>query len=180
LEARGGEGIVCGHGGFDGVEGIEEFDAFFREDFAPLVAFLCKAGFEVETARDVAAEAMVHALEAWPTPEDPRAWVRRVAGRLLDAPEDARADWTLAGDPRDTRKLASLVDQHAHLIDLLAVLPGRQRMVLAWSLDGFTPAQIAQALRIAPATVRSNLRHVRERLQRHHAAPPDEKRDRER
>ncbi|MGW4526623.1 RNA polymerase sigma factor [Amycolatopsis sp. NPDC004378] len=158
--------------------GDDGFDAFFRADFPPLVAFLCKAGFEVETARDVAAEAMLHALEAWPTLEDPRAWVRRVAGRLLDAAGDARADWTPAGDPQDDEKLAALVDQHAGLIDLLASLPGQQRMVLAWSLDGFTPTQIANALRIAPATVRSNLRHVRERLRRHRAARPDQ-RDRE-
>jgi DNA-directed RNA polymerase specialized sigma24 family protein len=159
--------------------GGDDFDAFFRADFPALVAFLCKAGFEVETARDAAAEAMLHALEAWPTLEDPRAWVRRVAGRLLDAAGDARADWPQAGDPQDDEKLAALVDQHAGLIGLLASLPGRQRMVLAWSLDGFTPAQIAQALRIAPATVRSNLRHVRERLRRHRAAPPGDQRDRE-
>ncbi|WP_439382023.1 RNA polymerase sigma factor [Amycolatopsis lexingtonensis] len=160
--------------------GHDDFDAFFRADFAPLVAFLCKAGFEVETARDAAAEAMVHALEAWPALDDPRAWVRRVAGRLLDGAGDARADWTLAGDPREDRELAVLVDQHAGLIDLLASLPGRQRMVLAWSLDGFTPAQIADALRIAPATVRSTLRHVRERLRRLRAVRPGDQRDRER
>ena len=156
----------------------DDFDAFFRADFPPLVAFLCKAGFEVETARDVAVEAMLHALEAWPVAEDPRAWVRRVAGRLLDAVDDARADWT-PDDPQDDEKLAVLVDQHAGFIDLLASLPGQQRMVLAWSLDGFTPTQIANALRIAPATVRSNLRHVRERLRRHRAAPPGDQRDRE-
>jgi DNA-directed RNA polymerase specialized sigma24 family protein len=159
--------------------GGDDFDAFFRADFPALVAFLCKAGFEVETARDAAAEAMLHALEAWPTLEDPRAWVRRVAGRLLDAAGDARVDWPQAGDPQDDEKLAALVDQHTGLIGLLASLPGRQRMVLAWSLDGFTPAQIAQALRIAPATVRSNLRHVRERLRRHRAAPPGDQRDRD-
>lgn len=155
----------------------DDFDAFFRADFPPLVAFLCKAGFEAELARDIAVEAMLHALEEWPTPEDPRAWVRRVAGRLLD---DARSDWTRMADPQDDEKLAALVDQHAGLIDLLASLPGQQRMVLAWSLDGFTPTQIAKALRIAPATVRSNLRHVRERLRRHRAAPPGDQRDRER
>lgn len=160
--------------------GHEEFDAFFRADFAPLVAFLCKAGFEVEAARDVAAEAMLHALEAWPTLDDPRAWVRRVAGRLLDASGDARADWTLAGDPQDDEKLAGLVEQHAGLIDVLASLPGKQRMVLAWSLDGFTPAQIAEALRIAPSTVRSTLRHVRERLRRTRVARPGDQRDKER
>ena len=158
--------------------GHDEFDAFFRAEFPPLVAFLCKAGFEVETARDVAAEAMLHALEAWPVAGDPRAWIRRVAGRLSDAAGDARADWSLVGDPRDDQELAALVEKHAGLIELLASLPGRQRMVLAWSLDGFTPAQIAKALRVAPATVRSNLRHVRERLRRHRAAPPEDQRDR--
>ncbi|MEV6646595.1 sigma-70 family RNA polymerase sigma factor [Amycolatopsis sp. NPDC051371] len=159
--------------------GDDDFDAFFRADFPQLVAFLCKAGFEAELARDIAAEAMLHALEAWPTLEDPRAWVRRVAGRLLDAAGDARTDWTQAEDAADDEKLAALVDQHAGLIDLLASLPGQQRLVLAWSLDGFTPTQIATALRIAPATVRSNLRHVRERLRRHRAASPGDQRDRE-
>ncbi|MEV6872024.1 sigma-70 family RNA polymerase sigma factor [Amycolatopsis sp. NPDC051128] len=162
---------MCGH---------EGFDAFFRADFPQLVAFLCKAGFEVGTARDVAAEAMLHALEAWPDLDDPRAWVRRAAGRLLGAASDARADWSLAGDPHDDEALAALVDRHAGLIGLLASLPGQQRLVLAWSLDGFTPAQIAEALRIAPATVRSNLRHVRERLRRHRVAQPERQRDRER
>lgn len=160
--------------------GHDEFDAFFRADFPALVAFLCKAGFEVETARDVAAEAMLHALEAWPTAEDPRAWVRRVAGRLLDAPGDVRADWSPASDPRDDEELAVLLGAHAGLLDLLAALPGKQRLVLAWSLDGFTPAQIAEALRIAPATVRSTLRHVRERLRRLRAARSGDQRDRER
>ena len=160
--------------------GHDEFDAFFRAEFPPLVAFLCKAGFEVETARDVAAEAMLHALEAWPVAGDPRAWIRGVAGRLSDAAGDARADWSLAGDPRDDEELAALVEKHAGLIDLLASLPGRQRMVLAWSLDGFTPAQIAEALRITPSTVRSTLRHVRERLRRQQGARPGGHRDRER
>jgi DNA-directed RNA polymerase specialized sigma24 family protein len=157
----------------------DDFDAFFRADFPALVAFLCKAGFEVETARDVAAEAMLRALEAWPTFEDPRAWVRRAAGRLLDAADGERADWSPGGDAQDDGQLAALADRHAGLLDLLASLPGQQRMVLAWSLDGFTPAQIASALRIAPATVRSNLRHVRERLKRHRAASPGDQRDTE-
>jgi RNA polymerase sigma-70 factor (ECF subfamily) len=162
------------------VSGHEDFDAFFRADFPPLVAFLCKAGFEVETARDVAAEAMLHALEAWPVTGDPRAWVRRVAGRLLDTSGGPEPDWTLAGDPQDDAALAGLVEQHSGLLGLLASLPGQQRLVLTWSLDGFTPSQIAEALRIAPATVRSTLRHVRERLRRHRAARPGDQRDTER
>ena len=145
-------------------ESDDEFDAFFRADFPALVAFLCRAGFEVETARDVAAEAMLHAYESWPALGDARAWVRRIAGRLPSGPDTGR---DLAGDPRDDGRLKALADQHAPLLELLAELPDQQRVVLSWSLDGFTPAQIGEALRIAPATVRSNLRHARERLRRH-------------
>ncbi|MFJ9782630.1 helix-turn-helix domain-containing protein [Amycolatopsis sp. NPDC101161] len=157
---------------------VDDFDDFFRAEFPRLVAFLCKAGYEVEMARDVATEAMLNALEAWPAIKDPRAWIRRVAGRLVDTAGDARAGWP-PGGPQDDEKLAMLVDDHAGFIDLLASLTGQQRMMLAWSLDGFTPAQIAQALRIAPADVRSNLRHVRERIRRHRAAPLGDQRDRE-
>jgi len=160
--------------------GYDDFDAFFRADFAHLVAFLCKAGFEAETARDIATEAMLHAFEAWPTIEDPRAWVRRTAGRLLAGSEHVRDEWTpFPGG--DSDELAALVEPHSQIIRLLADLPDQQRMVLMWSLDGFTPAQIAKALNLSPATVRSNLRHVRERLKRHHgAARPDRAREEER
>jgi RNA polymerase sigma-70 factor (ECF subfamily) len=157
--------------------GYDDFDAFFRADFPSLVAFLCKAGFEVETARDVAAEAMLQALESWPSIDEPRAWVRGAAGRLLTGQAQERREWAPLDDLPD-EALAALVDQHSRIIELLAQLPDQQRMVLTWSLDGFTPAEIAKALRITPATVRSNLRHVRERLRRHHGAEsPEDTRD---
>lgn len=157
--------------------GSDDFDGFFRADFPALVAFLCKVGFELETARDAAAEAMLHALEAWPTLDDPRAWVRAAAGRLLTGPGEARPDWRLHAAPQDDEELAAVLDRHDRLLALLAGLPDQQRKVLSWSLDGFTPAQIAKALRIAPATVRSNLRHVRERLKRDHRAGAPGERD---
>ncbi|MFD9959809.1 RNA polymerase sigma factor [Amycolatopsis sp. NPDC058986] len=145
----------------------DDFDTFFRAEFPALVGFLCKIGTEVIVARDVAADAMLLAYESWSSIEHPRAWVRGVAGRLATerARFDAgpRADWFPPAEPADD-KLVTLVAQHAEIVDLLSVLPRQQRTVLAWLLDGFTPAETAQALKISPATVRSHRRHARERL----------------
>lgn len=152
---------------------------FFRAEFVPLVAFLCKAGLAPALARDVAAEALLqaaelHAAGAWPPAGGPRAWVRLVATRVAD--EQAWLDDDHPGEDDD--KLTALVEQNARVIEVLATLPDTQRTVLAWSLDGFTPADVAAALRMPPATVRSNLRHARDRLRRrataHAAAPLDQ------
>lgn len=137
---------------------------FFRSEYAPLVAFLCKLGLEPTLARDIAAEALSQAAAAWPPAEDPRAWVRLAAARVAD-----EQSWLEEDQPGDgDQALTALVEPNAGVIEVLAALPDTQRTVLAWSLDGFTPAEVAAALRMPPATVRSNLRHARDRLQRRH------------
>ncbi|GAA4553217.1 RNA polymerase sigma factor [Amycolatopsis samaneae] len=145
----------------------DDFDTYFRADFPQLVGFLCKLGTEVEMAYDVAADAMLLASESWPSIEHPRAWVRGVAGRLAAERSSfdvgPRAGWIPLPEPADD-KLTALVAQNAEIIELLSVLPPQQRTVLVWLLDGFTPAETAEALKISPATVRSHRRHARERL----------------
>jgi RNA polymerase sigma-70 factor (ECF subfamily) len=147
---------------------------FFRSEFVPLVAFLCKSGLVPALARDVAAEALLQAAEAWPPAGDPRVWVRLAAARVAD--EQAWLDDGPAGEEDD--KLTALVEQNARVIEVLATLPDTQRTVLVWSLDDFTQADIAAALRMPAATVRSNLRHARDRLRRrataHSEAPMDQ------
>ena len=43
-------------------------------------------------------------------------------------------------------------------------LPERQRHVFAWHLEGFSCGQIAKIEQMTEATVRSHLRHARDRL----------------
>lgn len=138
------------------------FDGFFRSDFPRLVAFLCAGGLGPGTAREVAVEAFVQETGTWPPPGDPRVAVRLTAVRLA-----AEQTWFDGGaptaDPPGDR-LTSVVERNARGVELLSTLPETQRTVLTWSLDGFSPAAIASALGMAGTTVRSNLRHARERL----------------
>ncbi|MYW90270.1 sigma-70 family RNA polymerase sigma factor [Amycolatopsis rubida] len=141
---------------------VAGFDGFFRGDFPRLVAFLCAGGLGPGTAREVAVEAFVQETGTWPPPGDPRVAVRLTAVRLA-----AEQTWFDGGDPSADPpgdRLTSVVERNARGVELLATLPETQRTVLTWSLDGFSPAAIASALGMAGTTVRSNLRHARERL----------------
>ncbi|OZM71989.1 RNA polymerase subunit sigma [Amycolatopsis antarctica] len=150
----------------------DDFDEYFTADFPLLVGFLCKLGFEIEAARDAATEAMLDACLRWEAVESPAAWVRR-AGSRLAAERVARHE---TGDDRAGRadrscpdrhvedKLIALVESASQVVALLARLPERQRVVLAWSLDGFGTAEIAEQIDLGEADVRSALRDARARV----------------
>lgn len=146
------------------------FDDFFRADFARLVAFLRKAGFDPALAEDAAAEGMARAYRRWAVVDHPSAWVRKVGYRYaLDqsrrlrtgvehAVEASGAGPVAVGDP------AATVGDRDVLLGLLARLPGRQRLVMAWHLEGYATDEIAGVLDLTDATVRSHLRHARAAL----------------
>ncbi len=142
----------------------DRFDEFFRAEFPLLTGFLCKAGFDLDPARDAAAEAMLNAHEDWRTVTYPRSWVRRVGYRRAKEQTSVRADWA-SEDEAQEEKLVSLVDDASFVLTMLGRLPKRQRLGMAWSLDGFAPAAIAGLLGITDEAVRSTLRHAQTRLQ---------------
>ncbi|UOZ05681.1 RNA polymerase sigma factor [Amycolatopsis sp. WQ 127309] len=72
-------------------------------------------------------------------------------------------------DRADDRPRA-VVEEQPLVVELLRQLPDVQRVVMAWSLDGFDPAAIAAMTGSTPTTVRSNLRHARERMKQLRAA----------
>lgn len=142
----------------------DEFGEFFRAEFPLLTGFLCKAGFELDPARDAAAEAMLNAYEDWRTIPHPRSWVRRVGYRRAKEQTAVRGDWAFTDEARED-KLAALAEESSFVLTMLARLPKRQRLGMAWSLDGFTPTEIAGLLGITDDAVRSTLRHARSRLE---------------
>ncbi|WP_345512151.1 RNA polymerase sigma factor [Phytohabitans houttuyneae] len=152
----------------------EGFDEFFRRALARLVLFLIKIGASREEAEDSAQEAMAKAYENWHAVEHPEAWVRVVAERIhLASTARARAaparaaagGW--AGDlVRPDPDLAVFGDEQRRVLDLLRRLPHEQRRVMAWYYDGFTITEIAAIIGRPEATVRSHLRHARQRLKR--------------
>jgi DNA-directed RNA polymerase specialized sigma24 family protein len=56
-----------------------------------------------------------------------------------------------------TASAAELRDEARAVLAALATLPPKQRQVMAWCIDGHTPAEIARELGADPAAVRQNL-----------------------
>ncbi|MFD8983235.1 RNA polymerase sigma factor [Streptomyces sp. NPDC059564] len=143
-----------------------EFSAFYRTTIRPLVAFLINQGAGVHTASDIAQETMTTAYRRWSDLRAPKAWaykvasralVRRVAGVEEDPVEEVPEPTSLLARPD---AIAEWEARH-RVLPLLRSLPPRQRQVLAWTLAGFTPGDIADQLGLPAETVRANLRKAR-------------------
>jgi RNA polymerase sigma-70 factor (ECF subfamily) len=153
-------------------ERVAAFSAFYREFVPTLVAFLVWQGARLPDAADIAQETMTRAYRDWEHIETPSGWARRVASR-----EYARRIASIAEDPvsemPDTNPLlrpgadVAAFEQRHEVLRLLALLPPRQRQVMAWTYDGYTPMEIAEELKIEPEAVRSSLRKARRTLARH-------------
>ncbi len=146
-------------------------DEFFRDELVRRVSFLRKVGFTRELAQDAAAEAMTCAYESWEAIKSPRGWVRRAAYRAaLKQARRAREEtlravtgsWTVSS--HYDADVIEARDEHHQVLELLGQLPPRQRLVMAWHLDGFNHNEISDRLHMSPPTVRSTLRHARARL----------------
>lgn len=139
-----------------------EFSAFYRANIRQLVGFLINQGAAVPIAADIAQDTMVKAFQRWNDLLAPRAWTRTVASREF-ARRIASVEEDLVEQIPEPTSLLAGSDAIAEweyrydLLPLLRMLPPRQRQVLAWTLDGYTPDDIAQQLRITSEAVRSNL-----------------------
>ncbi|MEE1786991.1 sigma-70 family RNA polymerase sigma factor [Streptomyces sp. SP17BM10] len=157
---------------------------FCKGELRGLVRHLCMAGYDQHVAEDAAQDAMIELLRVWDgeTIRDPRAWVRRVAGRkAADAVRSerrlrevqglavAQAE-TLVPDTveAESREEAEVV------LRLLRTLPQVQQQVMAWEFDGYKAADIAEHMGMKANTVRSNLRHAHEHLKRMLSAENEE------
>ena len=68
-------------------------------------------------------------------------------------------------------------EETQYVLDVLRALPRAQREVMAWTVDGYEPAEIAELIGKNPATVRTNLRHARKALLRLLQPPGTEERN---
>lgn len=150
----------------------EVFSTFYRAQMPGLVTFLRWQGATLPEAADLAQDAMVKAFARWGTLTNPKAWIRTVASRglirsrlaCLEDPVDAVPEPTaLVNAPADLTE----VEEHHKVLTLLDLLPPRQRQVLAWTLDGYKPAEIAADLGITPEAVRGSLMKARRTLAEH-------------
>ncbi|MEU8231465.1 sigma-70 family RNA polymerase sigma factor [Actinoplanes sp. NPDC048967] len=150
------------------------FDEFVRRSTARLVLFLIKIGASREEAEDSIQEAMAKACLKWQEIDHPEAWVRVVAERAYIAEAEraraapakaVRGGW-LADGIRTDPDLVEFDEEQRRVLALIRRLPYEQRRAMAWYYDGFDVSEIAAHVGKPEATVRSHLRHARNRLRR--------------
>ncbi|MDT3443824.1 sigma-70 family RNA polymerase sigma factor [Pseudofrankia sp. BMG5.37] len=150
---------------------VAAFSGFYREDMPRLVAFLMWLGAQPADAVEIAQDTMTEVFRRWDDLTTPKAWARTVASRAY-----GRRLATLREDPVDdpaasvptppgSTGIDALVDTH-EVVALFAQLPMRQRQVMAWTFDGFTPAEISAELGLSAEAVRASLYKARATLVR--------------
>jgi RNA polymerase sigma-70 factor (ECF subfamily) len=148
-------------------EQLAEFAAFYEGDVNPLVGLLIRAGASRDEAQDFAQEAMRVALTSWPSIRSPKAFVRTVALRTL------HRSWTVTNRDIATGKrvaqdaMVATFDANEDVheaVRMLQALPEAQRVAFALHYDGYGHTEIAAITGQHPDTVRSNLRHARQKL----------------
>jgi DNA-directed RNA polymerase specialized sigma24 family protein len=157
--------------------GPGSFDDFYRSELPRLVVFVRnRMRATWEEAADVAQDALVAALVHWEEITNPGAWVRVTAERkFLRHQLRSRQGAELAGRPgwgvSGGYAPPAGGEETEVVLEMIRRLPPAQRRVMAWSFDGYAPAEIAGILGEDALTVRSNLRHARRRLAEALAAP---------
>jgi RNA polymerase sigma factor (sigma-70 family) len=141
-----------------------DFADCYSRELPGLIWFVMSLGASAEMAADVAQSAFADAFPVWPAIQYPRAWLRRVAQRgycrcgSRETPVESPPERL---SPLPAVSAAELRDEARAV---LAALPPKQREVMAWCIDGYSPAEIASELGADPAAVRQNLAKARKNL----------------
>jgi WhiB family transcriptional regulator, redox-sensing transcriptional regulator len=148
------------------IKAVADFEACYKAEFNRLVIFLLRQGIPHHDAMDAAQTAFTEALRQWEHIWAPRAWLRRVAIRSVKhLPEFPVEDVSMRDQPLLPDGI-EVKEQTRHVLKALAKLPPQQRTVMAWTLDGFSPAEIAAEVGCTPEAARQNLHRARETLKR--------------
>ncbi|GLY80528.1 RNA polymerase sigma factor [Actinoallomurus iriomotensis] len=142
------------------------FDDYFRYDFPRLTGFMVRLGASVQEAEDVAQQAMLDLFRHWADVSAPEAYARIAAKRIYlrsrnnvkREREAIQVNWTQHANH------LSFTGDVEYVMGLLTSLPTEQREVMAWTIDGYEPSEIAELTGRTASTVRSHLRHARKKL----------------
>ena len=147
-----------------------EFTVFYRSWTKRLVGFLIMQGADLELAAELVQETMSVLYRRWAEVEHPRAWAFTTASRALVRSLAEVREVPTAETPEPSPLLLSNGPGIDHwesrhvLLPLIRGLPARQRQVMAWTLHGYTPAEIAERLQLGVEAVRANLYQARRSL----------------
>ncbi len=147
-----------------------DFSTYYAKELSSLVWFAMSLGADAHKAADIAQSAFMEAFPVWESIRCPNAWLRRVAGRIyfrqLTSHESLVEGVPEQAGPMSITSTAEFRDEARAVLEALADLPPKQRQVMAWYVDGFSPAEIVQELAADPAAVRQNLAKARRNLKK--------------
>jgi RNA polymerase sigma factor (sigma-70 family) len=148
--------------------------ADFRAGYSRIVAYLCYQGFDRHTAEEAATEAISEAWESGRRLKADAGWVRTAAKHhAVRKARDARwsplvrlqaKGYQPPNADKDGTETYRALEQHDELVRAMQKLSKAQREAMALYLDGYTPAEIADELRMAERTVYQRLKKAREHL----------------
>ncbi|UCC81944.1 MAG: sigma-70 family RNA polymerase sigma factor [Gemmatimonadota bacterium] len=151
-----------------------ELVQIYREHTGPLYAFVSRrVGGDRTLAEDIVQDAWLRAVDTWPrrgTPDQPRAWLIRVARNLLvshfrrqrPTPVDPAELELEADDYRpETRWAAALVSW-----GLARLRRGQAALLEAFYFDGRSTREIAAELGLSERAVEGRLRRARQNLEK--------------
>ncbi len=149
------------------------FEDLFRQQYPLLVAVGVAVVGRVDVARDLAQETMARAHANWPTViavDVPEAWLRRVMNNLVIDHLRREQVEQRALERLERRPVpeSTVTTSLTRMDELLAVLPERQRLIVALTyVCDLSVADVAAALDIAPGTVKASLWKARRTLEKH-------------
>lgn len=142
-------------------------EALYAASYARLVGILSLVAASRHEAQDVVQEAFARLLPRWSTVgayDDPEAWVRKVAFRLLSNRFRA-ARRLVSGDATDGAGAPGPDGERLDLVRSLARLPlGQRQVIVLHHLFDLSVAEVAHELGVPAGTVKSRLSRGRAAL----------------
>ncbi|WP_329167867.1 sigma-70 family RNA polymerase sigma factor [Streptomyces sp. NBC_01685] len=151
------------------LQGRDLAEDLHHAEFPGLVRFLLLHGASWSEAQDAAQDAFTQMCRPGTSIRYPKAWLRKVAWRSWlrqqvkeepceEVPDAPTAHW------QSPAHAAEIGVEERRVIAMLLLLPAKQRAAIAWTLDGFTTQECAEAMGITPGAARQNLSRARATL----------------
>jgi RNA polymerase sigma factor (sigma-70 family) len=158
--------------------------AFYDAEYHRVVRFVMRNGASLEDACDATAEAFLDSWALmtsrpgnWAQIRDRRSWIRAVALRKRQRPPGSRRRPLLAGNTEIPDMAApgpepgELTAQTQAVLQALRGLDNQAQAVMAYLMDGFPAAVIAETLGVTEQRVRDVTKRARASLKRTLAQP---------
>lgn len=146
-----------------------DWDAFYREHYREMVAFVIFLGGSEPEAEDATQNAMIDLFGSWDRVANRPSWTKKAAQRyFVKAQRRERHGSRLLESTIGSPSQQATLDVQIEAIEIAAVieelrlrLPPKQAEILMLAIKGFEPHEISEILATAPSTTRSNLRFAR-------------------